>query len=510
MKCNNCGYEIKENEKFCMNCGQAVSQTENGFPAENTTETVEAKTNELNETGVVEFDKTIQANSDEVVIDKTPKNPMKKILLYSKISVFFIFIIALISCMFAVNSSTNKMKKALVSKQAYQVNSLYNEAYGNPSKIKKFDKCLSEFLDEVINDINSKVYMTSDLDENGYTVVYRDLQSDWGNLIYAENEDETIYSSISAYNQSKWDELWSLIKSRAAYCAGVCLLDTNHDPESAIDSFMKVLQTDNCYSSAMDSISACVDMYVEQTMTDVDKLIKDGDIGGAISKLDSINTYLADKGIETDDVKKKLDEALAEYSKVYYDKAETCFKEKDVDGAIGNIKVALEMQPDNVDYQTKYDTYQQYLPFYLYLKDNIIATENLSTDWVHFDTHSTANDNSEMSHAIEFGHSQFTNTNIYNLQYNLAGKYDTVSGKIFISKTYKSDVQTGYFEAYGDGKLLYTSHKIEKGDLPKDISFAVTGIQKLELKFYARTDDTLWSSEFGVDSLTAQKAFPKQ
>lgn len=514
MKCNNCGYEIKENEKFCMNCGQAVSQTENEFPAENTTETVEAKTNELNETGVVEFDKTIQTNSDEVVIDKTPKNPMKKILLYSKISVFFIFIIALISCMFAVNSSTNKMKKALVSKQAYQVNSLYNEAYGNPSKIKKFDKCLSEFLDEVINDINSKVYMTSDLDENGYTVVYRDLQSDWGNLIYAENEDETIYSSISAYNQSKWDELWSLIKSRAAYCAGVCLLDTNHDPESAIDSFMKVLQTDNCYSSAMDSISACVDMYVEQTMTDVDKLIKDGDIGGAISKLDSINTYLADKGIETDDVKKKRDEALAEYAKAYCDKAETCFKEKDVDGAIGNIKAALEMQPDNADYQTKYDTYQQYLPFELFIEDNYLNIDETGDFWgnLGFGKNKKSNDNKEMKNSITWYNNSDDASVSMNVYYNLEAKYDIVTGIIYLPDSEKNTKFAGYFKVYGDGKLIYTSPKISSGVLPQDVKFNVTNIQKLKISFYGQGTGGWYSSgpTFGVSNLTAQKAFPKQ
>lgn len=507
MKCKHCGFEIKENEKFCTNCGKAISQMENEYPSADNNEK-DSETNDLNETGAVEFDEKVQKNSDESLID-TSNNPMKKVLISSSLAISFVFILVLIISMFAVNSSTNKMEKALLSQQAYQVNSLYNEAYGNSSKIEKYDKCISEFLDKVINDINSKVYRTSDLDENGYTVVFRDLQSDWGNLIYTENEDENIYSSISAYNQSKWEELIALINSRAAYCAGVCLLDTNHDPESAIDSFLKVLQTDNCYNSAMDSISACVDMYVEQTMVEIDELIKGEEISAAISKLESINTYLSDKGIETDDVKKKLDETLAEYSKAYCDKAEACFKEKDIDGAIGNIEVALEMQPDNADYKAKYDTYQQYLPYYLYLEDNIITTENFATDWRYFNTHSVANDNSEMSHAIVFGHDQFTNTNIYNVQYNLAGKYDTVSGKIFIPQTYKSNVQTAYFEAYGDGKLLYTSPKIEKGNLPKDISFAVTGIQKLELKFYARTDETLWSSEFGVDSLTAQKAFPK-
>lgn len=506
MKCNNCGFEIKENENFCMNCGSAISKMEDENPSININEKEDTETNDLNETDIIEKVESVQKSFNESIVQS--KNPMKKILLYSGISI--IIVLSAIISIFTFNSSTSKMEKALASQQAAQVNYLYGEAQGNSSKIEKYDKCISEFLDKVIAGMNSKVYTTEDLDENGYTVVYRDLLSDWGNLIYTENEDETIYSSISAYNQGKWDELQGLIKSRAAYCAGVCLLDTNHNPESAIDSFMKVLQTDSCYDSAMNHISDCVDMYVEQTMAEVDELINNGDINSAVSKLNSINTYLEDKGINTDAVKKKLDETLAEYAKTYYDKAEACFKEKDVDGAIGNIEVALEMQPENADYKTKYDTYQQYLPYYLYLEENVLSTENHDTDWRHFDVDEKANDNTEMSHVISIGHSEYTNTNIYDVDYNLLGEYDVVSGRIFIPYTYKNDIQTAYFEAYGDGKPLYTSPKIEKNDLPKDISFKVTGIQKLELRFYARTDDTLWSSEFGISNLTAQKAFPEK
>ena len=160
------------------------------------------------------------------------------------------------------------------------------------------------------------------------------------------------------------------------------------------------------------------------------------------------------------------------------------------------------------DYKTKYDTYQQYLPFYLYDEDNVLAVEDIDANWIHFDTHSISNDNKEMLHVIALGHNSYETTNIYNIQYNLGGKYDTVTGTIFIADTYKSTIQTSYFEAYGDGKLLYTSPKMEKGMLPQDIWFHVTDIQNLEIKFYTRTDSTLWSSEIGVSNLTAQKDFP--
>lgn len=42
MKCKHCGFEIKDNEKFCMNCGTAVVKTENESATEGDIETVDS------------------------------------------------------------------------------------------------------------------------------------------------------------------------------------------------------------------------------------------------------------------------------------------------------------------------------------------------------------------------------------------------------------------------------------------------------------------------------------
>ena len=95
--------EIKENEKFCTNCGKAyISNGKEGF-SEDTKEKENFETNDLNETGAVEFDEKVQKNSDESMID-TSNNPMKKVLLYSSLSILCIFVLAVAISAFVSHS----------------------------------------------------------------------------------------------------------------------------------------------------------------------------------------------------------------------------------------------------------------------------------------------------------------------------------------------------------------------------------------------------------------------
>lgn len=89
--------------------------------------------------------------------------------------------------------------------------------------------------------------------------------------------------------------------------------------------------------------------------------------------------------------------------------------------------------------------------------------------------------------------------------YNLNGKYDVVKGQEFLSKGQMNQDGTTYFVAYGDGKELYTSPKITAGVLPKNVSFNVSGVQTLEIKFY-KTSDSYDSAHFYLSGLTAQKS----
>ena len=485
MICKNCRFEITDkNNKFCPNCGSEIERPQQQ------NEDLEPKV------------ENVQIE-DEIFINRKAK------IVRTIIGIVVLVIIAIVLIYsITYNSSTNKMKSAIETHSAYEVNSLYSEAYGDSSKIEKYDEAISELLDDVISDLNSKVYSEDDLIENGYTVVSRDLKNDWGNLVYTE-EGESIYPSISYYNEGKWDRLMDLVNSRFKYCAGVCYLNGYNEPENAIDSFKQVIEGDSYFGSAQERIAESADMYVQQVLEEADTLVASGDISGAISKLNSINTYLENNGISTDSVQQKLDETFAMYAKTYYEKAEASFKDKDIDGAIGNIEVALKLQPENTDYISKRADYEQYLPYELYIRDNVLNTEVVGVDF-YFNKSMESNDNKQMDHSIEwekntsiYGSSSYTSA----LNYNLAGKYDSVTGTIFLSKESKNTGYKAYFTVYGDGKLLYTSPTVTGGVLPQEVVLNVTGVHKLKIEFYGE-GAIGFPAYFGVSNLIAQKEFP--
>lgn len=558
MICKNCGANIESDSKFCAFCGckcESENEAENALNmvvqnnivepvhedkiAENNNknsqteqqnigidireqnnETAEndnhsaSETETLNKTPQIDYSYSASAN----VVDTASSalsfgGQKKKVLIAAGAAIASILAVILILFALTSNLAVKKMDKALDTHSAYEVNSLYSRASGNSKKTEKYDKAIAAFLNEVENDLNNKTYNDDDLKQNGYTVVYRDLSDDWGDLIYSENGD-TIKPSVSGYNQHAWDIIQAIIDSRSQYCSGVAYRDNYQKPKEAIECFENVTEEDSFYQKVDDEISKCVDLYVEQTLAEAQKFIDNGNISDALSKIESINTYLEKLGLNSDTVQQKLKETKVKYAETYAKKAEDCFNNKDVNGAIGNIEVAIELAPDNADYKTKKDTYEMYIPFNLYVKENClsVAKEN-DHFWgiLEFDKTKKSNDNKDMNHSLTWYNNNNDSTASIIATYNLSGKYDTVSGVIYLFENNKDASDTGYFEAYGDGKLIYTSPKITKNVLPQNVSFSVTGIQKLELKFYGQGKGGFYGtgSNFGLSNLTASKDFPE-
>lgn len=483
MICKNCGSHLPDGAEFCPGCGNFLTDEPSGKSV-----TKKRKSH------------SVHTGWD---IHALSKNKTYMIVAAAGAGVVaLIILIVVISNL----TATNALKSALDSKDADRVNTVYAQAYGKESKLKKYDKVIKDTIDTISKDLNAHDFDSQAVQDSA-DAVYDYVETQWGTLLY---DDNNISPSISASNAAAWSDLEALMRSKADYCQGIYAMETSKNYQDAISNFSQVLESDSAFENAKTKLGESVDAYIGDTLTQVEAYVADGDINGGLEVLNTAKSYLDECGVNSDEISQKINETLVTYADSYAQKAEACFNEKDVNGAIGNMEVAMELQPDNADYKTKYDTYQQYLPFNLYDEDNVIAVEDIDASWAHFDTHATANDNTEKLHVISVGHDSYETTNVYNIQYNLAGKYGTVNGKMFIADTYKNTVQTSYFEAYGDGKLLYTSPKMEKGVLPQDVSFDVTGVQKLELKFYTRTDSTIWSSEVCVSNLVAQKAFPTE
>ena len=186
------------------------------------------------------------------------------------------------------------------------------------------------------------------------------------------------------------------------------------------------------------------------------------------------------------------------------------FKNKDARAAIGNMDAALQLCPDNAEYKAKRDEYTLYLPFELYKNENILVKDGSGLGFGPIDS-ITANDGTEMSNCLKLSISSKGEKMHAKTTYNLAGKYDYVSGKMFLPEDRKNDSAKGYIKVYGDGVLIYESPVITAGVLPQDVWLSVTGVQTLEIEFYGARDyvEIAVSSHIAVSNLVAQKNFPE-
>lgn len=570
MFCKNCGAKIDNDSKFCINCGCEIntfvdkieSETINDSTIEApniTSSNVEDEDRHSNDVGtannikeavsenedVIEtletdddsdairdfaepeenIDLSDNSVNDEVKIEKpsavvesydnefsSVNGQKKKIMIIAGAIIVSIIALVVIIAIATSGAAERKMNKAIDTKNSFEVNSLYNYASGDSKKLEKYDMAIADLLEKVQDNLNNAEYSDDEMAEYGYTLVYRELESDWGSLIYSVNGDN-IKPSISYYNQLAWDSIQAIIKSRAAFCSGIAYRDSYKQPKDAIDSFKQVTIEDSYYSRVEDEISKCVDLYVEQTLAEAEKLINQNNISDAIKKIDSINNYLENNGLTSSGIQEKLEETKKEYANSYAEKAEISFKEKNVEGAISNIDIAIELLPNDAEYQKKKESYEMYLPFELYVKDNCLSIEK--TGFVNgnlsFEKEDTSNNNKEMNHCLLWYNNSSDSEQYITANYLLDGKYDVLSGTLFLTEENKDTSYEGFFEIYADGKLVYTSPKITKNVLPQDFKLSVTKVKNLKIIFYAQGNFTMMGGtyvDFGINNLTATKNFP--
>ena len=509
MTCKNCGSEIKSGARFCTNCGAPVEQQPVAqFVSDIATESAQ---HSFDVTGEIPseqmgFHETAAANAQTAADTSKKKN---LVMIASAAAIAVIAVMALILAITSV-TATNDLKKALDSKDAYQVNSVYDAARGDSSKIEKYDQVIADTIESMQSDLNAHDFDTAALSDAGSAVTDY-ASSQWGTLMY-NPDGETLSGSVSSANESAWESLTTLYDSKTNYCDGLYAYKTNGDYEAAISSFTGVTEADSKFDDTATMIGECADAYISATLTAVEEKIAEGDINGGLQLLNAAEAYLDECGLSSGETAQqltaKIEETLASYADTYAQKAETCFKDKDVNGAIGNMEVAMELQPDNADYQTKYATYQQYIPFELYLEDNVLYEDETGDIYgiVEFDDTQESNNNQTMTHSMRWwNNNDEDDGSSWNVYYNLEGKYDLVTGTIFLDNYSKDNKASVYFKAYGDGKLLYTSPKVSAGVLPQKIQFDVSGVQKLTLSFYGSE-----STNGGVSNLVAQKAFPTE
>lgn len=481
MICKNCGSHLPDGAEFCPGCGNFLTDEPSGKSV-----TKKRKSH------------SVHTGWDLHALSKNKT--------YMIVAAAGAGVVALIILIVVISNltATNALKSALDSKDADRVNTVYAQAYGKESKLKKYDKVIKDTIDTISKDLNAHDFDSQAVQDSA-DAVYDYVETQWGTLLY---DDNNISPSISASNAAAWSDLEALMRSKADYCQGIYAMETSKNYQDAISNFSQVLESDSAFENAKTKLGESVDAYIGDTLIQVEAYVADGDINGGLEVLNTAKSYLDECGVNSDEISQKINETLVTYADSYAQKAEACFNEKDVDGAIGNMEVAMELQPDNADYKTKYDTYQQYLPFALYLEENVLYEDETGDIYggVEFDTTQKTNNNKTMTHSMRwYNNKDEDDGSSWNVHYNLEGKYNTASCIIFLEDYAKNSEGVGYFKAYGDGKLLYTSPKMTAGVLPEEISFDISGVQKLTLSFFGSE-----STGCGISDLTAQKAFPTE
>lgn len=488
MFCQKCGATIENGEKFCRACGAPVpGSAASGIPVNGPS--VPPKTS-----GPAPVKKPITL---------TKQNKLFIILGSVAAVAVLIFIIAMVA-----TADTRAMNKALKSKNGAEVMQAYSEL-AQKGKSAVADEAIASYIQDATDTLNndfscdvSTMQSSGDVSDALGAFMY----DNFGNIFGEYNGGGSYLEDIPSYIVEEALEAFDdMASSKYSYYSGVYKLQNAsdlEDYEQCLDVFQQVLESDVNYSDSVTKSGEAFDAYLQKVSETADQYIAEGDYAAAI---DFLEDYLNNEDSEfAGEMKAKLDELKKTYADNYMTKAATEFQNGDVNAAVGNVEAAIAIFPDET-YQVKLDEYKLYLPYALYEDENILKQSGRK---IHYTSSQTANDGTEFINVLYVLYDDRNLECVASSTYNLAGRFDTITGKMFVADYDKSDVQSCYFEAYGDGKLLYTSPKLQAGVLPQDIQFSVTGVQTLEIKYYGQTENTLWGCNICISNLVAQKNLP--
>lgn len=206
-------------------------------------------------------------------------------------------------------------------------------------------------------------------------------------------------------------------------------------------------------------------------------------------------------------------EATKQQALDYIKKADDALKNGEREGALQMADIAISLyDKDDIDedIQKKYDEIYEYAPFNLYEYDNVLKIDWSKTNYYGnvflYDRDCTSNTNKDYSHCILFEtHTSYTEDHI-DAYYNLAGKYNSLSGTILLPNDNKNTDQNNcYITIYGDGRKLYTSDDMISGCLEESFDIDVSGVETLVVSYHRDTDEY---SEYAIADFVALKDLP--
>lgn len=486
MFCPKCGADLLENAKFCPKCGYAIEQN-----------------------GSSNF--AFANNSVMPQKVATPKKAIapKKIIPVAIGAAAAVAIVIAIVLIAAFSSSPEKaISKALDSGNMNEVADVLEEFIESPDDIYDIQMVIKEFIVDATETLNNE--FTYDYAQNDcYKALVNFTIERWGNIFFYDSSNKSDLWYSDEYLETVYfeDELRlfnDLLLSKDKYYSTMYKMNNVADYNEYLDvavDMCYVLPNDSNYNDAMAKSQEAVNLYMAEINKTVEEHISQDNTDAAMRLLNEAMRQIEDNEIIVQNLQTQIEDIKKSNADKFMQKAEEELKAGNPEAAIGHVEAAMEIYPEG-GYEAKLDEYKMYLPLALYEDENVLFSESEKGS-AYYKESKRANDNKDYTDLINFSAYSY-GSDISStvpsvgkkLTYNLAGNYDTVTGVQFISQDDKSEEQLTYFEAYGDGKLIYTSPKMSAGVLPKEINFSVTGVQRLEIRAYGTWGDNLYVADF--------------
>lgn len=387
---------------------------------------------------------------------------------------------------------SSEFQAALDSKDAAAAYSLYRQAYSDG----KTDSCDEMLLKKI--DVMTQTLNGASLDQSGTqtgtSVMEAYLTQQFGNLLNGGQYDLGDIVELSGSDvQTAYDAFEKLIASKESFLDGCYYLNQEDGALEACARFYEVLESDSLYQDAQAKIQSCVDAYIGDAVQEADQYFQKGDYEGGQKILDNARAEIAASSGESTAA---LDEYLTKSAQNYADQAAAYFSQGKAELAVTNMEIALRLAPNNADFKAKLEEYSTYVPLDLTVEQNILS----NTVSCYKRNTQTANNGTIYKNALEIS-AFFSTDEEKQISYTLSGKYNKLSGTLFVDQDDKNDEGTMFFEIYGDGALIYTSPNFARGFLPQEFDVDITGVQNLKLKFYC----TDWAPDVNISDFKASR-----
>lgn len=539
--CTSCGKELSDRAKFCTGCGKACTETQAEEvqqiplpqkPLQQEEPPITEIPNHEEMPPAKEFtqeeippdvpnsqtESTPEDNSVNDPVDKKKSLPKGKIVLYSILAVSLVIVIVAAVLVFRWYTSTEQQILRALGAGDYDsaVVIMEEDTSANESK------ALADQLKERIANIKTGF-------EDG-TIEYASAKMEL-DTIKKLNVDG-VSSELSAV-RTYVDQL---NESRTNFSTAESFYTTS-DYAEAIAYYRLVIEDDENYTVAVEKLADAVNQYREEILTKAMEYADAELYADAIALLDeALKTIPNDTKIteqiriyEKDNSEKlKADtlETAADYAKngdylnafksltnimksqtadaelvsVYnkycdqyatqiVSEADIKVADKDFDGAISVLNVALKNLPNNSALTDKLEEVNAKKP--ISITSLVTINSGYWDDWNSADAKDTfGNDYSTACNYVKLRgyHLLSQNLNHYT-EYRLYGDYTTITGSI-VPHSDSEENKISYLQIYVDDELVYTSADIGRKTDPVDFAVDVTGAEYVKIVVYTEA----WAS----------------